>query len=137
MSDKRNPKLVMYSGDGYSDGEIVYDMAQCPVCGYDYEDGDKDWGEPFCPHCGQALIWDTDVSSKEVDDNLHIREVLARDNYVVLKWASNNGFGEYAFLFDEKSGEWHADSECLDSDDDKEFGRRLMDLFMDMVKVFG
>lgn len=52
------PREVLYSGDGYADGEIVYDMAECPNCGYEYEDYDKDWGLPFCPNCGQALKWE-------------------------------------------------------------------------------
>ena len=52
------PKTVLYSGDGYADGEMVYDMAECPNCGYEYEDGDKDWGLPFCPNCGQKLNWE-------------------------------------------------------------------------------
>ncbi len=54
----RIPKTVLYSGDGYADGHMVYDMAECPNCGYEYEEGDKDWKEPFCPHCGQALSWE-------------------------------------------------------------------------------
>ena len=49
---------VIYSGDGYSDGQIVYDWAECPICGYEYEEGDKDWQEPYCPHCGQKLDWE-------------------------------------------------------------------------------
>ena len=54
------PKTVLYSGDGYADGHIVYDMAECPNCGYRYEDGDKDWGLSFCPNCGQALNWESE-----------------------------------------------------------------------------
>ena len=53
---------VVYSGDGYADGNIVYDFAKCPNCGYEYEDGDKDWKEQFCPHCGQALKWTVEES---------------------------------------------------------------------------
>lgn len=52
------PKPILYSGDGYADGCMVYDMAECPNCGYEYEDGDKDWGLPFCPNCGQSLNWE-------------------------------------------------------------------------------
>jgi hypothetical protein len=42
-------------------------MAEYPECGYEYEDGDKDWREPFCPHCGQALLWDApkDIASED------------------------------------------------------------------------
>ena len=56
--DQKKPKTVLYSGDGYAYGEMVYDMAECPSCGYEYEDGDKDWGLTFCPNCGQHLIWE-------------------------------------------------------------------------------
>ena len=55
---EQEPKTVLYSGDGYADGYMVYDMAECPNCGYEYEDGDKDWGLPFCPNCGQKLNWE-------------------------------------------------------------------------------
>ena len=54
----KESKTVLYSGDGYADGNIVYDMAECPNCGYEYEDGDKDWGLTFCPNCGQHLSWE-------------------------------------------------------------------------------
>ena len=57
---EQEPQLVLYSGDGYADGYMVYDMAECPNCGYEYEEDDKDWKEPFCPHCGQVLDWGMD-----------------------------------------------------------------------------
>ena len=56
---EQEPKTVLYSGDGYADGYMVYDMAECPNCGYEYEDGDKDWGLSFCPNCGQKLNWES------------------------------------------------------------------------------
>ncbi len=54
----KEPKMkpVFYS-DGYADGNPVYDYATCPRCNYQYEDTDKAWGEPFCPHCGAVLDW--------------------------------------------------------------------------------
>ena len=57
---EQEPKTVLYSGDGYADGYMVYDMAECPNCGYEYEDGDKDWGLLFCPNCGQSLNWESE-----------------------------------------------------------------------------
>lgn len=57
---EQEPKTVLYSGDGYADGYMVYDMAECPSCGYEYEDGDKDWGLSFCPNCGQKLNWESE-----------------------------------------------------------------------------
>ena len=52
------PRQVLYTGDGYANGEMVYDMANCPKCGRDFEDGDETWNCNFCPDCGQALKWE-------------------------------------------------------------------------------
>ena len=57
---EQEPREVLYSGDGYADGYMVYDMAECPNCGYEYEDGDKDWGLSYCPNCGQKLNWESE-----------------------------------------------------------------------------
>lgn len=52
------PKEVLYSADGYYDGNLVFDMASCPNCGHDFEQGDETWESKFCPNCGQALKWE-------------------------------------------------------------------------------
>lgn len=57
---EQEPKTVLYSGDGYADGYMVYDTAECPNCGYEYEESDRDWGLPFCPNCGQSLNWESE-----------------------------------------------------------------------------
>ena len=54
---REEAKQVELEGDGFSDGEIVYDYGKCPSCGWNFEKGDKDWEEPFCCHCGQKLKW--------------------------------------------------------------------------------
>lgn len=54
---EQEPKQVELEGDSYSDGEIVYDYGKCPKCGWEFEEGDKDWEEPYCCHCGQKLHW--------------------------------------------------------------------------------
>ena len=54
----QEPKTVIYSGDGYADGFMVYDMAECPNCGRKFEYGDETWNCNFCPDCGQALNWE-------------------------------------------------------------------------------
>lgn len=48
---------VNYISDGYADGFPVYDMAECPNCGYYFEESYDSWEEPYCPHCGQHLDW--------------------------------------------------------------------------------
>lgn len=55
--EKQIPRMVGYIGDGYADGVMVYNQAECPTCGYIYDDTDSVWKEPFCPHCGQAIKW--------------------------------------------------------------------------------
>lgn len=52
---------VELEGDGYADGEIVYDWGKCPNCDWEFENGDKDWEEPYCCHCGQKLRWFEDA----------------------------------------------------------------------------
>lgn len=52
------PKLVLHSGDGYADGAMVYDIANCPECNWIFEEGDSDWGMPYCPYCGTRLNWE-------------------------------------------------------------------------------
>lgn len=48
---------VIYDYDGYADGNPVYDIAYCPECDYEFDEGKAPWGEPYCPHCGQMLDW--------------------------------------------------------------------------------
>lgn len=52
------PREVLYSGDGYADGYMVYDMAECPNCGREFEYDYETWNCNFCPDCGQALKWE-------------------------------------------------------------------------------
>jgi len=66
LQKKTERKAPNYYGDGYADGYMVYDSAECPSCGYIYEEDDGVWGEPYCPHCGQALDWD--IGGEEDDE---------------------------------------------------------------------
>lgn len=40
-------------GDGYSDGQLVYDTWICPSCGQHYEVDYDDYD--YCPECGQHI----------------------------------------------------------------------------------
>lgn len=50
---------VILHGDGYANGELVYDVVECPACCYELtDDYDPEYQyEPYCPHCGQKLNW--------------------------------------------------------------------------------
>lgn len=53
--EKQIPVTPNILGDGYADGEIVYDMYNCPNCNKSYElDYEK---YSYCPNCGQAIDW--------------------------------------------------------------------------------
>ncbi len=51
--EKQTAKKPDYEGDGYSDGQLVYDTWICPSCGKHYEvDYDS---YDYCPSCGQKI----------------------------------------------------------------------------------
>lgn len=61
MKRNRNKPLTpILEGDGYADGNMVYDIAFCPTCGTELTESDNDllWKLPYCPYCGQKLNWD-------------------------------------------------------------------------------
>ncbi len=53
--EKQKPKIADIWGDGYADGNLVYDMYDCPNCGATYELGCDEY--KYCPECGQAIDW--------------------------------------------------------------------------------
>ena len=60
--------FVIKHDDVYSPlSERIIDTGECPVCGYLCDEDDFSWGEPFCPHCGQELIWHTEGVKVEFD----------------------------------------------------------------------
>lgn len=53
--NKQIPHKPDLEGDGYWDGELVYDTGYCPNCHQDYE---IEYHTPkYCENCGQALDW--------------------------------------------------------------------------------
>lgn len=56
---KQIPKKPDFEGDGYWNGELVYDIWICPYCEEHYE---VDYEEYCCcPKCGQKIDWGEDV----------------------------------------------------------------------------
>lgn len=51
--EKQTAKKPDYEGDGYSDGQLVYDTWICPSCGQYYEVDYDDYD--YCPECGQHI----------------------------------------------------------------------------------
>ena len=42
-------------GDGYADGELVYDMWECSECSYDADGTDEKPEWNYCPNCGAKM----------------------------------------------------------------------------------
>ena len=53
--DKQIPQVPHIWGDGYSDGELVYDMYDCPSCGNSFELYYEQ--TKCCKECGQRFDW--------------------------------------------------------------------------------
>lgn len=55
--EKQIPKIPNVEGDGYADGELVYDTWICPYCEEHYEINYDDYD--YCPRCGQHIekVW--------------------------------------------------------------------------------
>lgn len=52
--ERQKPKIPYISGDGYdNEGNLIYDMYDCPNCGKNYEVDYHDY--KYCPECGQAI----------------------------------------------------------------------------------
>ena len=56
LENNEIPMMVHYV-ERY-DENPVYDIAYCPICGYQFDDGKEPWGRKFCPACGQRLKWE-------------------------------------------------------------------------------
>lgn len=54
--ERQQPKQPNIWGDGNDDeGNVLYDMYDCPNCGKSYEIDYHDY--KHCPECGQAIDW--------------------------------------------------------------------------------
>ena len=65
---KATPEIPDVEGDGFADGELVYDTYICPYCEKRYEVDYEEYD--YCPDCGQAIdlvnAWATDEEIEEI-----------------------------------------------------------------------
>ncbi len=59
-----------------------------------------------------------------------VDDIVTFDKGFTIYWQGNIGFGEYTVYKDE-NGIWNADSECMDSKDDRWFLKLLMEDFIE------
>lgn len=71
--------------------------------------------------------------------NLSIAAVIPFSNEkydgIQIEWDADIGFGMYTLYRGKGSGKWCADSEHMDSSDDKDFLKKLLSLFVDEVQI--
>lgn len=72
--------------------------------------------------------------------NLKIDEVVPCFGGIIIRWSSDIGFGEYTILRRPAPGHpetiaWVAQSECMDDNEDKAFGEKLLQLWLKQVFV--
>lgn len=64
--ERQIPEKPNIWGDGYdNEGNMIYDMYDCPNCGKSYEIDYQDY--KHCPECGQAIDW-IGVRSKKIEE---------------------------------------------------------------------
>ena len=54
---------------------------------------------------------------------------------ITIEWSSNIGFGQYTIYKSADSDKWAADSEGMDDNEDKEFIKSLMELFIEKLNI--
>ena len=69
------------------------------------------------------------------DINLSIYKIEPIKNGLCIYWDSSIGFGEYN-IWVEEDGRICGDSECMDSQDDKDFIRKLLELIADQMTIY-
>ncbi len=77
------------------------------------------------------------MSRKHDVKNIHLQidnfVPFVNENHIgfIIEWSSDIGFGEYTIYKSENDNNWCGDSECMDSNNDKEFITELMRLFIE------
>ena len=56
---------------------------------------------------------------------------------VVIRWDSDIGFGQYTIYKEVGSDLWYAESEHMDSNDDKSFLKELLKSFVEKLEITG
>lgn len=69
-------------------------------------------------------------------DAYDVRPFINERGYgFVISWDSDIGFGEYTVYKRTGSDEWCGDSEHMDNNEDKDFIKELMKLFIDKLNI--
>ena len=71
-----------------------------------------------------------------IDDyKVKVDDVQIQDNVIIIQWSGNIGFGEYTIRKDISSGKLTADSERMDSNEDKAFLELLLKDIVSQIEI--
>ena len=71
-----------------------------------------------------------------IDDyKVRVDDVQIQDNVIIIQWSGNIGFGEYTIWKGIPSGKLSADSERMDSSEDKAFLELLLKDIVSQIEV--
>ena len=74
-------------------------------------------------------------------EDLSIENVEFFDNNtregIYLSWSANIGFGEVKIFREKYTETWKADTECMCSNDDKEFMRMVLNAWVEQIEIEG
>lgn len=92
----------------------------------------------FCEEKGKTPdVPNCKFTSPRTPQNIHLtlEEVKTYDSTIIFHWSSDIGFGEYALYYDNEKDCWLADSEHMDKEENKEFLKELMNLWVNEIKI--
>lgn len=74
---------------------------------------------------------------REINLSVHSMVPFSNEKFegIRIEWDSDIGFGGYGIYRETGTEQWYADSECMDSGEDKEFLRELLKLIADSVII--
>lgn len=77
------------------------------------------------------------LESKKIEVKVDDIKPFINEKYIgfVIKWYGNIGWGEYTIYRAIDDDQWYADSECMDTTEDKEFLTILLKDFMNKLEV--
>lgn len=69
--------------------------------------------------------------------NIHLTldDVKTYGSTIIFRWSSDIGFGEHTLYYDNEKDCWLADSEHMDKEENKEFLKELMKLWVNEIKI--
>ena len=77
------------------------------------------------------------LKKNEIKIHVDTIEPFINEQYIGFKiiWSGNIGWGEYTIYHAVNDNQWYADSECMDTNEDKKFLNELLKDFMNQIKV--